>query len=362
MANLEVLKNADCHVDFDTFESMTEFLADMEAADEEHELWLNKTITRGDEETNEGFLDGVTTSGNNITLPLWPFAIRSLEKRSGCDASGNALLTFVEELNGPMPIYFKKQKDKKKFMLRVRGGKVIVAGSDQYNFISQNAVLSAVAKHLEDQHPGAWHFVDGFYTHTLTCADFKIDDALSPAYVAAWKKAGLPQSLLDMSCVTFSVMTDDIAGCAAKAIIKMKVGKTDFLLGNPIEVQHRNGYGGIEAFIDKLSKADISIKEELDALANLMTVNLLHPANAGIMALKKAGMPIISKKACKELIDDMMFGSTETAYIVYLFLHGFVSTSYGAKLSEERKLRAITALRSLLKEDWKKLDVPSASL
>lgn len=358
--NIDVLKKQDAREDFtSSIEEMKNFCSEMEEADVEYEFQLNTIKTY--EEDGELYMEGITTDKKVVKLPLWPFAIRSLEKRSGDNATGHELMTPAQILNS-MNNYWGLYADKKICTAKVRGDKVLGVGSKQYETISQKEMIEAVTEWLEDRHPGAWFFKGGSYTHQLTEARFEVTDAISPAYKAAWRKAGLPQSLLDQSHITVQVLTDDTAGCAAKAIIGMKVGGTDFLLGNPVEIQHRAGYGGIESFTTELNKADLSIKDELDSLANLMSINLLHPMNAGIMALKKAKIDKLSKKACKELVDDMLFGSTESAYIVYLFLHGIVGTPNGAKLSEERKLRVITALRTLLKADWKKLDVPSASL
>lgn len=359
MEKMNELKDINCKVDFSEVNEMELFLKEMEESDVEYELRLNSIRPYGKD--GELFLTAETITGEEVTLPLWDFSMRSLEKRSGCDASGNCLLTKEEEAE-IMQKYFSKHNSKKKCVARVRGDKVMGVGSEQYEFISQNDQLRSVIDWLDDRHPNAWIFKGGYYTHQLTEATFEVTDAISPGYKAAWKKTGLPQSLLEQSHITVRVLTDDVAGCAAKAIIGMNVGGTRFLLGNPIEIQHRAGYGGIEAFTTELNKADMSIKDELDSLAKLMQINLLHPANAGIMALKKAKIDKISKKACKELVDDMLFGATESAYIVYLFLHGIVGTVNGSKLSDERRLRVITALRTLLKEDWKKLDVPSASL
>jgi hypothetical protein len=339
---------------------MTDSFTEMEEKDKEAELVLH--TMKAYVKDNKPFIKAETTNGEEMESEMFDFAIRTLEKRSGCDASGNAYLTLEQELNCMSDYFLPNQPEKKKCFVKIRGEKIISFGSEQYEAISQKEQIKAVAEWLDDRHPNAWMFRGGSYTHELTEARFEVTDAISPAYKAAWKKTGLPQSLLDQSHITVQVLTDDTAGCAAKAIIRMNVGGTHFLLGNPIEIQHRAGYGGIESFTKELDKADISIKDELDSLARLMGINLLHPANAGIMALKKAKIDKISKKACKELIDDMLFGSTESAYIVYLFLHGITGTPNGTKLSDERKLRVITALRTLLKEDWKKMDVPSASL
>ena len=356
---MERLKAENTAVEFHTAEEMNSFLNEMEETDERHELILNTIKTYG--EDDELYLEATEVSGAQVKLPLWPFSITSLEKRSGDNASGHELMTPEQILNS-MNNYWGLHSSKKKCYATVRGGKILSVGSEQYESISQKEQLDTVVDWLEDRHPGAWNFKGGSYTHQLTEAKFEVTDAISPSYKAAWRKTGLPQSLLNQSHITVHILTDDTAGCAAKAIIRMNVGGTNFLLGNPVEIPHRAGYGGIESFREELNKADLTIKDELDSLAKLMEVNLLHPANAGIMALKKAKIDKISKKACKELVDDMLFGLTESAYIVYLFLHGITETPNGAKLSDERKLRVITALRTLLKEDWKKLDVPSASL
>jgi hypothetical protein len=356
----EDLESTACYHEFQSFEEQRDSLHEMEENDIKKTVILNKS--KAFMKDDKPFFKGETVEGEEVEFEMHPFALRTLEKRSGCDASGNAYLTMEQELDCMSDYYLANQPDKKTCTITVRAGKIINFGSEQYEGMSQSEQITAVAEWLDDRHPNAWKFLGGYYTHELTEARFEVLDAISPGYKAAWKKTGLPQSLLDQSHITVKVLTDDTAGCAAKAIIGMNVGGTNFLLGNPIEIQHRAGYGGIESFTKELDKADISIKDELDALASLMGINLLHPANAGIMALKRAKIDKITKKACKELIEDMFFGSTESAYIVYLFLHGITSTPNGAKLSEERKLRVITALRTLLKEDWKKLDVPSASL
>jgi hypothetical protein len=359
----ETLKDPRCNLDFPEIEGMKDFLHDMEESDTEATVKLNTMkVSVKDEKEGSLLVTAEDTDGENFETEAHNFTLRTLEKRSGCDASGNENLTLEQEAECMSTFYFPNQPDKKVCTIKMRGGVAIGFGSKQYETISQKGMLDTSTEWLDKNHPNGWIFKGGSYSHQLTEAKFEITDAISPAYKSAWKKTGLPQSLLDQSHITVQVLTDDTAECAAKAIICMNVGGTNFLLGNPIEIQHRAGYGGLESFATELDKVDISIKDELDALANLMGINLLHPANAGITALKKAKIDKISKKACKELVEDMLFGSTESAYIVYLFLHGITGTPNGSKLSEERQLRVITALRTLLKEDWKKMDVPSASL
>lgn len=353
------LEEKECRVSFSDPREMKGFLHEMIESDEEVVFQLNSIETYADQE--DLMLKGITDTKMIRTEKLWPFAIKSLEKRSGDNAKGHELMTDAQVLSS-MNNYWKLHKDKETCIARIRGGKILGLGSKQYEIIDQEQLLKVITDWLDDRHPGKYTFREGYYTHQLTYAKFDIDDAISPTYVSAWKKAGLPQSLLDQSHISVTLMTDDTAECAAKALIEMAIAGTRFILGNPIEVIHRSGYGGIDGFKKEMEKVDMSIRTELDALSDLMGVTLVHPEQATIMALKKAGIPKISKKACKELIDDLLFGGTESAYIVYLNLHGILDTSIGRALSDERRLRIVLALRGLLKEDWSRFDVPSASL
>ena len=356
---MERLKQKDCKIDFLNEIDMQNFLQEMLQSDEEVSVKLNSITTYTKDE--ELLLEAKTTDGLKKTMAVWPFAIKSLEKRSGDTAKGHALMTNEQILNS-MNNYWGLHSDKEVSVARIRGDKILGMGSAQYEFIDQEEMLKAVINWLEMRHPGKYTFLSGYYTHQLTYAKFRIDDSISASYKTAWRKAGLPESMLKNSSVEVTVMTDDTAECAAKAIIQMDVSRTRYLLGNPIEVIHRSGHGGIENFTKELDKADMSIQTELDALASLMFVKLSYPESAAVAALKKAGVHKISKKACKELTENMFFGTNESAYIVYLYLHSILDTSYGSALSEERKLRIVCALRTLLKEDWKKLDVPGAEL
>lgn len=357
---MERLKERSCLIDFTNADEMKNFLGEMENSDVYIPLRVN-TIWTGVEE-GEAVLKGIDAdTGDEVTTPLWDFSMKSLTKRSGEDASGNTMFTDEEILDLMNP-FWKKQKAKKTGVARIRGGKLMGLGSEQYETISQKGLIEETEKWLETHHKDGYTFAGGEYSHTLTHAKFIVNDAITPGYKTAWKTAGLPENLLQHSTLVVDIYTDDVAECAAKAIVQMDVGGSRFLIGNPVTVEHRNGHGGMEGFAQELDKLDITIRDELDSLSKLMGINLLHPKEAAIMALKKAKIDKLSKKACKELIEDMMFGTSESAYIVYLYLHGILDTFNGAKLNEERKLRVVTALRTLLKEDWTKMDVPSASL
>lgn len=358
---MEKLKQENVHIEFSSADEMKNYLGEMESSDVYIPLRVN-TISTGTDEEGNLFLKGAdTNTGEMVTIPLWPFSIKSLEKRSGDNATGHSLMTNEQILNS-MNNYWGLHSKKKEAVARIRGEKMMGLGSEQYESISQKGLLEVTEKWLQDRHEDEYTFASGEYTHLLTTARYVVNDAITPSYKAAWRTAGLPENLLQQSNLVVDVYTDDTAECSAKAIVHMNVGGSMFLIGNPILIEHRNGYGGLESFEKELSKLDITIKDELDSLSKLMSVTLIHPKEAAITALKKAKIDKLSKKACKELVDDMMLTSGESAYIVYLCLHGILDTFNGARLNDERKLRVVTALRTLLKEDWSKMDVPSASL
>ena len=354
------LKKEDVRISFSSLDEMKSYLGEMENSDVYIPIKVNSIQTMI--EDDEMVLKGIDKdTGNLVSIPLWPFSVKSLEKRSGDNAAGHSMMTDEQILNS-MNNYWPLHPEKKMSVARVRGGKMMGLGSEQYESISQKGLLEVTEEWLEDRHKDGYEFRSGDYTHLLTEAHFVVTDAISASYKTAWRKAGLPEGLLNQSKIVVDVYTDDTAECSAKAIVRMNVGGSLFLLGNPVLIEHRSGHGGLECFKEELNKLDLTIRDELDSLAKLMTINLLHPREAAITALKKAKIDKLSKKACKELIDDMMFGTGESAYIVYLYLHGILDTFNGARLNDERKLRVVTALRTLLKEDWSKMDVPAASL
>lgn len=342
---------------FSEIESMRNFLKQMVAEDQIYEMNLNSISTFMKD--GEMALKGVSGT-TDVNVKIWPFALKSLEKRSGDTAAGHSMMS-EEQIMNSMNNYWPLHK-KRVGIARVRGEKLLTLESSQYEFINQYEIFETLVNWLEDKHTGAYDFISGSYSHEKTEAYFCINDSIPANYRVAWKSSGLPDNLLNSSRVHIKFVTDDIAECSAKAIIEMNVGGSHFLLGAPVDILHRNGHGGTEAFRKGLENADFTIKDELNALANLMKVKIMHPEAAVVMALKKAKIPGLSKKACNELVDDMFFNATENAFVIYLFLHGILETNVGAALSIERKLRITAALRTLLNEDWSKFDIPSATL
>ena len=89
----------------------------------------------------------------------------------------------------------------------------------------------------------------------------------------------------------------------------------------------------------------------------LMNTPIKNPTNTLISAIKKAGLHKISKKACKEIVENAFFAREETAFTIYISLSEITNTEIGSKLSGDRKLRLQAAIRTLLNANWSKLDV-----
>lgn len=351
---MEDLRNENFSRSFIVKDEMKEFLEELVNKDELE--FLDLASIKTGKENDDYFIEGLTNEGKTFKKQIFTVAIPSMEERSGDTAKGHQLMTIEQILNS-MNNYWGLHKNKT-CMALVRGEHVLTLNSDVYATIDENELFQTICDFLEEKFPEKHRFMLGNYTHSITEASFELKDALNESYKRNWVKTGLPSSLLDGTKVFLKFRTSDVAESAAIVRIEMSVMGTKFLLGEPINIIHRDGYGGIEKFKTSLDKTIVTINDELEALSNLMTIKLNYPEEAAIKAIKKCGLEKISKKAAKELVDDMMLASGSTAYTVYLFLHGFTTTSYGSALSEERKIRVVSALRRLLTTDWSKLDSP----
>ena len=168
---------------------------------------------------------------------------------------------------------------------------------------------------------------------------------------------GLNPSLLDEATILYQLHTDDISGSAARVNAVLKVGGSTFQLGEVITVKHRVGSGSLNEFLSALAQLDDDISEDLGKMRILMNTPVKNPTNTLMSAIKKAGLHKISKKACKEIVENAFFAREETAFTIYISLSEITNTEIGSKLSADRKLRLQAAIRTLLNANWSKLDV-----
>lgn len=334
---------------FSSSDEMSNFLKEMQELDEKKTVRLNtiRTYTNND----NLFMDAFTPDGGKVTIPIWDFAIKSLERRSGDTAVGHQLMSNAQILNS-MNNYWPLYKDNRICSARIRGDKLIGLDSEQYEELPQIDLFNEILMFLEKFNDVK--FIKGSYDHLMTYAFFKINDGLTPNYINAWKKAGFAEEQLNNSYLMLEFGTNDVAESSAKAIITINVSGTRMLVGNPVFIAHRNGHGGSTSFADDLDKSIVALEEELDLMAKLMGITVNDPEAALKKALRKSGIERIAKKACKELLETTAFFGPENAYTVYLYLNGVLDTSYAKDFTEDKKFRIASSIKSLLKEDWTK--------
>lgn len=344
------LSDVNCIANFGGEEDMLTFLDEMNLSDE----WLigniSSVLTKW--ENDEGHLT-MSVGGETKDYPLSPLAIPALERRSGDDASGHELMTIEQILNSMNNYWGLHNKTEEgKFLLR--GGMILSAGSCQYEPIPQVDLASNFASHC-NVNGGKFH--SGFYTHEGTSVIYEAKNIKKSRFGSAWIKMGLNPSLLDEATILYQLHTDDISGSAARVNAVLKVGGSVFQLGEVITVKHRVGSGSLNEFLSALAQLDDDISEDLGKMRILMNTPIKNPTNTLISAMKKAGLHKISKKACKEIVENAFFAREETAFTIYISLSEITNTEIGSKLSGDRKLRLQAAIRTLLNANWSKLDV-----
>jgi hypothetical protein len=340
----------DCLANFADENDMLNFLEEMDASDE----WLigNISSVLTNWENDEGHLK-VRVDDELKDYPLSPLAIPALERRSGDDASGHELMTIEQILNS-MNNYWKLHDEKEEGKFLLRGGMILSAGSRQYEPIPQMDLASNFANHC-NVNGGKFH--SGFYTHEGTSIIYEAKNVKGTRFGSAWIKMGLSPNLLDEATILYQLHTDDVSGSAARVNAVLKVGGSTFQLGEVITVKHRVGSGSLNEFLSALAQLDDDISEDLGKMRVLMNTPIKNPTNTLISAIKKAGLHKISKKACKEIVENAFFAREETAFTIYISLSEVTNTEIGSKLSEDRKLRLQSAIRTLLNANWSKLDV-----
>lgn len=255
--------------------------------------------------------------------------------------------------------YWYLNKKEKKMVVHLRGGKIIQLESDRYAPMPQSELLEVVTNKLNELYPD-YEFSKGEYTHELTTATFNAVNALPEFYKNSWKKAGLPNEDLENSAVIFDFSTADLANAAAKVEIYLKIGDQRVFMGDKISVIHKDKENSMQNFKEKLDLLGVTVSTELKLLTKLMDVEITRPYEACVNALNQAKIPSLAKKAYKEFSETLscQFFDAENAFTLYSSLFGIFLSSYGEKLSEQKKFIISNELHKLVLEDWTKFDRP----
>lgn len=355
---LKALENENCVISFSDAQEMQNALDQIMAGDSWHNVYAAKCRTSMDGEgigilnTEAETVETGLIQREPKTYPMFSVAENTLSERSGSDASGNKFLNFEERLS-VMNIYWAHHPEEEKCKLLVRGGHVLAMHSMQYNEIPQARLFAALREGLN--HP---QFLGGTYTHERTRADFALPKGVTQDYIDAWTRSGLPQQILVESSVRVIFLTNDIGTNTAEIIPMMMVGKCPFMIGDPIRIMHRRGRGDLLKFQKQVDSLDVTIAKEMEEVCKLMSIRIRYPNATMLRAMKFIQLPKLAKKACQEVLENCMYASGVSAYMLYLSINGIVDTEKGRAMSEERRFQLLSAIRRLLKFDWEAADKP----
>ena len=340
---------------FNDVDGMIDFLKQME----QDTTWITDIQVNQIETSYDPDL-GCRLSYGAAEYPIWTeVAMPTLERRSGDTAKGHKLMD-EEQIMASMNNYWYLHPEKDKATMMIRGDKVALLASDRYVYIPQSELVRLVVKHLNTNHADKWRFVGGLYSPELTTAQFAVQDAITDRFKRDWANSGLAPSILDNADVIITIQTSDTEQSAARLYGNLKLRASEMSLGQPVVTAHRNSErGAVNEFNRKLSEIDLAISDEFDKLSQLMSVTVYSPQMAMRRAMKSSGMTKVSVKACREYDDQVSgsFGSKpETAFLIYMTLHGVLDTSIGHGFSDAQKWNMITAIHGLVNKDWTKLD------
>lgn len=312
---------------------------------EQNDRWYRKRAAECQyDEENEVFPVSPSRS-----YPVFRQALPSMEERSLDTARGHKFMTTHEVLHSMNNYFGKMPCPKLPGKILVRGGHVLAFNSGKYTIYGQGEVFESLLNNIEQYDPT---FVSGQYVHENTEATFVLEGVMNNAYMAAWKKAGYRDDIPTSVVLKFNV--NDVAESSIQVATFLSVNGTMMLLGEPLSRPHL-GQKVIDPvdFVDVLGK---TVEDELDQFTTLLKTRVYSPAKAVRKAARKIGLEKLSKKGCNELFQNEPFEKSETAYMLYMYLHGIFDTDAVKKAPKETKNRLYIALHRLAFEDWTEFD------
>ena len=291
---------------------------------------------------------------------IFDMAIPSMERISEDTAKGHARMTTEQILNS-MNNYWGLFSFRYIKML-FRGKKMLSMFTNSYSQVQQDDIMEIIKNNLNQNHPDKWSFKKGFYTHAITNMDFEVKYDVTKYFHDAWINdfGGHPLALKNAH-IKLHVVTNDIGTNALKIYIKFCVGDSEFDVGNPIRMVHRqNRSSVVNKFNQELSGIIATTDKETNLLANLMKIECNNPRNTLLNILRAYNIPHYSIGACRELVNAVYFRPTENMYVIYSHLMNIFHTPTGKNLNNDIKLSISTRLRKMLTDDLKKFDKTTA--
>jgi len=249
----------------------------------------------------------------------------------------------------------------------VRGGWILAVHSGKYKVFPQQDAFLIAAAHMKKSHPES-EFLKAEYTHDRTVASYKVcscDSDFMKAYGEAWKKAGLPASMLENTYPVLNFSTSDTGRypIAVTPVLKMtgKKGAASgtFPLGTSLEMKH-NSKASPDKLVENAKYAFSNLKEGIMTLQEMLEIELKYPNAVFVKTASIIGITAKAKGVIKEVYmdfkDDFYYADKVTAFDVYKKICEIQLYKSFKDLSEGTKMQILEALYRMLQIDWNKID------
>ena len=210
----------------------------------------------------------------------------------------------------------------------IRGGWILAVHSGKYKIFPQEDVFLLAADHMRRNHPQS-KMLYAEYTHDRTIASYQVCSTQSEfmkSYSEAWKKAGLPEAILENTYPVLNFSTSDTGRypVAVTPVLKIEGRRGAdtgcFPLGTSLEMKH-NSKASAAAFVENANLAFANLKEGLVTLQEMLEIELNHPNAVFVKTASIIGITSKAKAVIKEVYmdfkDDYYDADKVTAFDVY---------------------------------------------
>ena len=274
------------------------------------------------------------------------YALAQLDKRSLADvlnlclqiASGNALLWYSD-------------------------GKVsAVHGGDEHDYavLEIPALFSHATAYLDAHYPG-YTFAGGSYDHATVTALWELtgQDALVETYRQALGRHGLlrPEQSDVRAAVRLTTSNTGISGANLYPMLLVGSDARSVPLGSAVKEEHKGG-ADLDRFDANLDKLFAQFNIGLKTLAELLDIELAHPANAMQLVLKELGIPKRLSMEAVEQYRAQIGDSGDTAHGVYLAMTEILYNLQRDGATGTRIAAMEEDLARALRVKWASYDLP----
>lgn len=262
---------------------------------------------------------------------------------------------YVELINRGFQFYNDKVK------ILVRGGYVQAIHTGKYYTFSHEDLFGIADKHMKN-YAGS-KFIKASYTNERTTADYAVcgsKDTFFAKYADAWKTAGLPEKLLNMSFPVLTFSTGDTGKFPVSITPKLFIGDGVFPLGTALSIKHTSSLTPT-ALEEKAKLAFANLQEGLISIEDMIKLQLCHPYAVFVKAATKVGITAKAKAAISVVLENFKDNYVQgvddiTAFDIYYSICEMIHFREFQELSDPTKLQVMESFNRLLQIRWKELD------